>query len=169
LTTAKITWLVAVSFFLVGCAGAPPSPTTPTALASTTNWLVTHRFVSVSGPDNCWVRQQRDGLTGVVFQDLPMTITRSGASIILASPFFDVNYAGTVTGSTFAASGGPLPGGGRPCADGTSFQQMAGTSDLTGRFVAGDQQLTGTEVNSYRLMSGEPVVYTWDWQAARQN
>ena len=46
---------------------------------------------------------------------------------------------------------------------------MAGVSDLSGRFSADDQLLTATDVNSYRLTSGEPVLYTWEWQARRRN
>ena len=41
-------------------------------------------------------------------------------------------------------------------------------SDLYGRFSADDQTMTATEVNSYRLTSGEPVTYRWDWQATRR-
>jgi predicted phage tail protein len=133
-----------------------------------TLWRVTQRFVSVSGPDNCWVREQRARLTGAVFPDLPMTITRSGGSISLESAFFQVNYAGTITGSQFSASGGPLEGGGTPCQDGTSFQQRPGVSNLSGNFSGGDQLLTASEVNSYVLTSGELVTYVWGWEATRQ-
>jgi hypothetical protein len=132
-----------------------------------TNWTVTQTFVSVTGPDNCWVREQRQRLTGAVFPDLPMAVTRSAGSIKLEGDFFQVNYAGTFTGSDFSATGGPLSGGARPCQDGTTFQQMAGTSNLTGRFSADDRSVTATEVNSYRLASGEPVTYTWAWQGKR--
>jgi hypothetical protein len=166
----------AIVLILTACGGgssslnqtSPITPTAPAASAATT-WKVTQRFVSVTGPDNCWVREQRARLTGAVFPDLPMTITRSGGSIALQSGFFQVNYAGTISGSEFSASGGPLEGGGTPCNDGTSFQQMPGVSSLSGRFAADDQSLAATEVNAYRLTSGEPVTYTWDWQATRQN
>lgn len=162
---------------LAGCGGgssrsptAAPTPVPSAAPAGAFGWRVTQRFVSVSGPDNCWVREQRARLTGSVFPDLPMEVIRSGASITLESTFFQVNYSGTTSGSEFTASGvRPLDGGGRPCADGTSFQQMPGASSLTGRFSADDQAMTATEVNSYRLTTGEAVVYTWDWQAARRN
>ena len=63
-----------------------------------TNWIVTQRFVSVSGPDNCWVREQRQRLTGVVFADLPMAVTRSNGAIRLDGSFFQVNYRGTLHG-----------------------------------------------------------------------
>ncbi|MEO5739209.1 MAG: hypothetical protein ABIS29_01260 [Vicinamibacterales bacterium] len=46
---------------------------------------------------------------------------------------------------------------------------MPGASSLSGRFSADDRLLTATEVNSYRLTSGETVTYTWEWQATRQN
>lgn len=170
-----LTLIVALS--LSACGGSSPtSPTTtqistvtPPALSPVTDWNVTQRFVSVIGPDNCWVREQRERWTGAVFPDIPAVITRSGGSIRLESEFFQVNYVGTVSGSEFSASGGaPLEGGGRPCRDGTSFQQMPGISNLSGRFSADDQMLTATEVNSYRLTSGEPVVYTWDWQVTRR-
>jgi hypothetical protein len=114
--------------------------------------------------------EQRARWTGAVFTDLPMQVTRSGATITLNGDFFDVNYTGTLSGSEFSAGGNnPLEGGGRPCVDGSSFQQMPGASKLSGRFSADDQQLTGTEVNSYVLTSGEPVTYTWAWEATRRN
>jgi len=168
---------LAGALLLTACGGGTSSPTVPAPIApspspssSATHWLVTQRFVSVDGPDNCWVREQRARLTGLVFRELPMAITRSGSSITLEGEFFEVNYAGTFSGPEFSASGGgPLEGGGRPCQDGASFQQTAGVSNLSGRFSADDQQMAATEVNSYHLTSGEPVTYTWDWQAARRN
>lgn len=167
--------MLALVMSVTACGGGSSSPTAPQppappAPSVSTGWVVTQRFVSVSGPDNCWVREQRARWTGAIFPDLPMTITRSGASINVDGEFFAVNYAGTVSGSDFSATGaGPLEGGGRPCQDGTSFEQMPGVSNLSGRFSGGDQLLTATEVNSYRLTSGEPVTYTWDWQATRRN
>lgn len=147
----------------------PTSPTNTNTTTATTGWKVTQRFVSVDGPDNCWVREQRARLGPAVFPDLPMTVVRSGSSITLESAFFQVNYAGTASGNDFTASGvKPLDGGGTPCKDGTSFQQLPGASNLTGSFSSDNQQLTATEVNSYRLTSGEPVTYTWAWQATRQ-
>jgi hypothetical protein len=99
-----------------------------------------------------------------------MSVTRSGETIALNGDFFDVNFTGTFSGSEFSAKGNnPLGGGGRPCADGSSFQQLPGASNLSGRFSADDQRLTGSEVNSYVLTSGEPVTYTWAWEATRRN
>ena len=145
------------------------SPTSPTpAPIVVTNWLVTQRFVSVNGPDNCWVREQRARWTGAVFPSLPMTVTRTGSSIRLDGEFFQVNYAGTVIGNQFSTNGiAPLDGGGGRCQDGTSFPQSPGASHLSGRF-SGDQ-LSATEVNTYSLSSGATVIYTWDWQATRLN
>ena len=169
------TSMLALGLLVLAC-NSGSSPTSPSPAASSPSapsasgdqWLVTQRFVSVEGPDNCWVRQQRGWLTGAVFPDLPMTVTRSGASIELESDFFEVNYAGTLSGSEFSASGGPIGGGGgRPCEDGTLFQQNPGVSALSGRFSEDDRNMTATEVNSYRLTTGEPVTYTWDWQARR--
>jgi hypothetical protein len=168
---ANMTTLTA-ALILIACGGdssspTPSSPTTPPVSSPVPDWKVTQSFVSVIGPDNCWVREQAQRLTGAIFPDLPMAITRSGGSIRLEGAFFQVNYVGTVSGSEFSASGGPLAGGGRPCQDGTSFTQMAGVSNLSGRFSADDQLVTATEVNSYLLTSGDPVTYTWDWQARR--
>ena len=110
-----------------------------------TNWIVTQRFVSVNGPDNCWVREQRQRLTGAVFADLPMAVTRSNGAIRLDGSFFLVNYRGTYSGTEVTASGvAPLEGGGRRCQDGTSFTQMAGASALSGSFSADDQRATLT-------------------------
>lgn len=148
---------------------APPVAPVPPTPSPATEWRVTQTFVSVAGPDNCWVREQRARLTGLVFPNLPMSITRADGSIRLESGFFQVNYRGTVSGDEFSATGaGPLEGGGRPCQDGTLFQQRPGVSDLSGRFSADDQRLSAAEVNSYVLTSGETVTYTWDWQATRR-
>jgi hypothetical protein len=173
------TLAIALIVTACGCGGGSSAPslssptepsTAPQASSLVTNWMVTQRFASVSGPDNCWVREQRDRWTPAIFPDLPMTVTRSGASITLEGSFFQVNYAGTASGDDFSATGRqPLEGGGTPCKDGTRFEQMPGVSNLTGRFSADGQLLTATEVNSYRLTSGEPVTYTWDWQATRRN
>ena len=99
-----------------------PTPT-PTPTGQRTEWRVTQRFVSVVGPDNCWVREQRDRWTGAVFPDLPMTVTRSGNAIALESSFFQVNYSGSVSGNDFAASGGPLEGGGSRVETGRRFSR----------------------------------------------
>jgi len=165
------TLAIALSLTACGCGSSSPSPSSPTppAAAVKTEWVVLQRFVSVSGPDNCWLREQRARWTGAVFDDLPMTVTRSGGTIALEGAFFQVNYAGTTSGSDFSARGTqPLEGGGRPCQDGTSFQQLPGVSNLSGRFSSADQLLTATEANSYRLTSGELVIYTWQWQATRK-
>jgi hypothetical protein len=96
--------------------------------------------------------------------------TRSGSTITIDGAAFQVNYTGTISGNEFSASGRqPLEGGGTPCQDGTSFQQRPGVSNLSGSFSADDQVMTASEVNSYTLTSGEPVVYTWDWRATRGN
>jgi hypothetical protein len=177
---ARILMLV-IALFVTAC-GSSPSPTGPSATASSpvgsstlpaaslgTKWSGAQRFVSVSGPDNCWVREQRQRLTGSQWPDLPITITRSAGSISVESEYWPVKYVGSAAGSEFSAPGsGPLGGGGRPCQDGTSFQQMPGVSVLSGRFSADDRLMTATEVNSYPLTSGEVVTYTWEWQLRRE-
>jgi hypothetical protein len=60
-----------------------------------------------------------------------------------------------------------LGGCGDSCPDGTVVQQLPGASTLSGQFSADDRLLTAREVNSYRLVSGETVTYTWEWQATR--
>ena len=163
---------LAAALILIACGGdstspTPSSPTTPPVSSSVPDWKVTQSFVSVVGPDNCWVREQAQRLTGAIFTDLPMEITRSGGSVRVEGTFFQTNYVGTVSGNELSASGGPLEGGGRPCQDGTSFTQMAGVSNLSGRFSADDQLMIATEVNTYLLTSGDRVTYTWAWQARR--
>lgn len=145
----------------------PPAPTAPGATA----WLITQRFASVEGPDNCWVRFQRQRWTGAVFPGLDTTITRTDGSIRVESGWFQVNYAGTYGGSDFSAAGvAPLEGGGGQCPEGGGlFPQLPGTSNLTGRFADDDRSLTANEVNSYRLTTGELVTYTWAWTGTRQN
>jgi hypothetical protein len=147
----------------------PTAPTPPPAGSSSTNWWVTHRFVSVTGPDNCWIRQQRERLTGVTFSNLDMTVERSGGSITLRSQWF-AEYVGTTNGNDFTAQQvRPLEGGGTVCPDGTNVQQLSGgVSNLSGRFSADDQLMTANEVNSYRLATGEAVDYSWEWRATRR-
>ena len=98
-----------------------------------------------------------------------MTVTRSDDSITLEGSFFQVNYAGTLSGPEFSTTGSkPLEGGGTTC-DRITYLQMPGVSKLSGSFSDSDQLLTAREVNSYLLTSGEAVTYTWDWQATRTN
>ena len=112
-----------------------PAPTAP----GTTNWTVTQTFVSVEGPDNCWIRSQRQRLTGAVFPNLDTTITRTDGTLRIESQWFQVNYAGTYSGPDFTATGvAPLSAGGTEC-NGTSFQQMPGVSNVSGRFAENDQ------------------------------
>jgi hypothetical protein len=177
--------VLALAFTLAACGSSSPSPTqpspTPTPTPSPTpppaptapgesRWVITHRFASVEGPDNCWIRYQRQRLTGVVFSGLDATITRLDGSIRFKSPWFQ-DYVGTYSGIDFSTAGvQPLEGGGGQCPDGGGpFPQLPGTSNLTGRFAGDDQSLTGSEVNSYRLSTGEPVTYTWTWTGTRQN
>ncbi len=165
--TQMFTLAVALTLAACGDSSSPVAPT-PT-LNGATNWLVTQRFGSVTGPDNCWVREQRARWTPAVFPDLEMTVTRADTSITLKSDWFQVNYTGRARGDAFSATGDEaLEGGGGRCADGTLFPQMPGVSRLSGRFV-GDQALTATEVNTYVLVSGGTVTYTWEWQARRAN
>lgn len=164
-----------VALTLSACGGdsspiAPSPPQAPPAPSAAANWTVTQTFVSVTGPDNCWIREQRSRWTGAVFADLPMTVGRTGGVITVDGTFFQVNYTGTFSGNDFSATGRqPLAGGGTPCQDGTSFPQRPGVSNLSGSFSADDQVMTASEVNSYTLTSGEPVVYTWAWRATRRN
>ena len=166
---------VTLALTLSACGGGSSSPNSPSppppppAPPAAAGWSVTQTFVSVTGPDNCWIREQRSRWTGAVFGDLPMTTTRSGGAITIDGDF-QVNYTGTISENEFSASGRqPLEGGGRPCQDGTSFQQRPGVSNLSGSFSADDQVMTASEVNSYTLTTGEPVVYTWAWRATRRN
>jgi hypothetical protein len=124
-----------------------PTPSAPSPTGERTEWRVTQSFGSVVGPDNCWVREQRDQWTGAVFSNLETFVTRSGGSITVESPWFQVNYAGTFNGADFSATGmKPLTGGGQPCRDGSFFEQLPGASNLTGHFSADDQQMTAAEV-----------------------
>jgi hypothetical protein len=171
---------VAVVVIFTACGGGTSSPTTPStnmssppttpsASSPNTGWSVTQRFVSVNGPDNCYVRLRQRELTGLVFPNVPMGVTRSGGSITLQSSFFPGTYVGTYSDSAFSAElDKPLEVGTGAACDGTIYQQMPGVSNVSGRFSADDQSLTATEANTYLLTSGEPVTYTWDWQATRR-
>ena len=66
---------LAVALIVAACGGGSSSsptaasPAAPPVPSSATQWKVTQRFVSVAvtGADNCWVREQRQRLTGAVF------------------------------------------------------------------------------------------------------
>lgn len=105
----------------------------------------------------------------MVFSNLQMIVTRADASVTFKSDFFQVNFAGTMSGSEFTADGErALPGGGNGCQNGTSFPQLPGVSKLTGRFSS-DTVMTASEVNTYPLAAGGTVKYTCEWQATRVN
>jgi len=105
-----------------------------------------------------------------MFPSLPAAITRVDGSLRVDSDWFQVDFAGTYVGPDFTATGvTPLNTGGARTCDGMFYQQMPGVSNLTGRFAADDQTFTALEVNSYRLTTGESVVYTWAWTATRLN
>jgi hypothetical protein len=170
--------VILAATLIVACGGsttdASPSPTAPSPPPTptvSTNWMVTHQFVSVTGPDNCWITQQREKLTGIRFPDLDMTVERpSGGAITLRSPWFET-YSGTInSGELTAQQVKPLESSGVIlCPDGSSVQQLGGgVSKLEGFFSADDQLLTAYEVNSYRLATGEAVHYTWEWRATRR-
>jgi hypothetical protein len=167
-----------VALTVAACGGSSsattPSPTpspTPTPTPSNgTRWAVTQRFGSVTGPDNCWVNEQRARWTPAVFAGLPMTVTRAESAVTFKGDFFQVNFTGTMTGSDFSATGDkPLDGGGGNCQNGEGpFPQLSGVSKLTGSFSS-DTVMTASEVNTYPLASGGTVTYTWEWQATRVN
>jgi hypothetical protein len=172
--------LATATLFFSACGGGSSSPTpftptaptptapSPTASSPTTNWTVTHRFVSVTGAENCWVQRQRGRLTGVVFADLEMSVTRSSGAITIQSPWFET-YTGTTTGEEFTArQSRPLEGGGPTDCSGTTIFQQPGVSTLSGRVASDEQTLSGTESNVYPLNTGETVTYRWNWQAARR-
>ncbi len=175
----RLILITTTALILTACGGGsssssqstPTAPTTSNAppASPTTNWTVMHRFVSVTGADNCWVRLQRDRLTGVVFSDLDMTVARTGSSITIDSPWF-IWYTGTISGVDFTARQGPPLAGSSSQTDcnGTPIFQLSGVSNLSGRFAPDDQTLAGTESNVYPLNTGETVTYTWDWQARRR-
>jgi len=166
---------LSVALSLAACGGSSPSsptPTTPSPTATpgtSTNWNVTQRFGSVTGPDNCWVNEQRARWSSAVFPNLPMTVTRSDASVTFKGDFFQVNFTGTMSGSEFSAAGDKaLDGGGGGCQNGTSSPQLPGVSRLVGRFSS-DTEMSAAEVNTYPLAAGGTVTYTWEWQATRVN
>jgi hypothetical protein len=168
---------LAVALSLAACGGSSPispAPTTPTPSptptpSTGTNWVVTQRFASVTGPDNCWVNEQRVRWTPAVFPNLPMTINHADASITFKGDFFQVNFTGTMSGSEFSATGDrSLEGGGGGCQNGTAFPQLPGVSKLTGRFSS-DTVMNALEINIYPLTAGGTVTYTWEWQATRVN
>jgi len=138
---------------------------------SATSWNLTHRFVSVTGPDNCWVREQRERLTSTwaVVANQPMSVTRENAAIGIDAEFeigTPYTFVGTVNGAAVSATD-DRPAGGGACRDGSQFEQRSGVANLAGRFTANDREFTGTVVNSYQLTSGGEVKYTWDWNATR--
>ena len=170
--------IVALVFTACGGGSPPSTPTTPTPSSSTpapapssstTNWLVTHSFVSVTGADNCWVQRQRAGLTGVVFSDLDMSVTRSGGAISIQSQWFSA-YTGTHGGNQFTSrqAGALESNSPHDCGAGNIIAQQPGVSYLTGRFSPDDQTMSATESNVYPLNTGETLTYTWHWEARRR-
>jgi hypothetical protein len=153
------------------CGGLDPNVNAPTG--AVTSWNLTHRFVSVTGPDNCWVREQRERLTTTwaVVPNQPMRVTRENAAIAIDAQFeigTPYTFVGTVNGDEVSATD-DRAGAVGTCSDGSRFEQRPGVASLSGRFSADGRELTATVVNSYQLTSGGEVKYTWNWVATRTN
>ena len=176
-----LTLVFAMALTAWGCSGKSPTQPASTGSPSSsqsaspaqpgvTDWSVTQRFGSVTGPENCWVQAQRARWSPAVFPDIPTKVTRADGSIKVTSGFFQVNYAGTFVGSDFSATGEiPLVGNAAVPCPGETVQQLPGVSTLSGRFSSDDRVFTATETNTYPLASGGTVVYKWEWQATRHN
>jgi hypothetical protein len=133
------------------------------------------RFVSVTGPDNCLVKERSIELAGTAFSSVPTSIVRSGSSLTINSSLFAEffgapSFVGTVTGPDFTVTAAPL-GSGRTwtCQDGTVLRQQVGTARVTGSFSTDGRELTATDVHGYPLESGGQVDYNWTWAGTRQN
>lgn len=99
-----------------------------------------------------------------------MAIQRSGESIHLVYdvrdfPFVDVNHAGKVVADEVVATSEGWTGA-HGC--GGVRYEFRFEANMVGRFSADGGALTGKEVWSYRLTSGETVRMHFDWSAIPQ-
>ena len=176
-----LTWTLAATLILAACSSdsrtpmtsAPSAPSPPAS--ETESWMFAVRFILVTGPDNCLVRERSIELAGTAFSDVPTSIVRSTSSLTinnsLFAEFFGApSFVGTFTGAEFTATAAPL-GSGRTwtCQDGTVLRQQPGTARVTGSFSTDGRQLTATDIHGYPLESGGQVDYTWAWAGTRRN
>lgn len=129
-------------------------------------WTLTTTLRSVSGPNVCWVPAANIGKSA----DWLMAIRRSGESIHLTYdvrnfPFPDVNHAGKVAAHEVVATSEGWTGA---FACGDVRYEFRFEANVVGRFSADGGALTGKEVWSYRLTSGETVRMHFDWSAVPQ-
>lgn len=129
-------------------------------------WKLTTTLRSVSGPDVCWVPATNIGKS----TDWLVAIQRSGESIHLIYdvrnfPFVDVNHVGKVVAQKVVATSEGWTGA-YGC--GGVRHEFRFEANLVGRFSADGSGLSGKEVWSYRLTSGETVKMHFDWSAIPQ-
>jgi hypothetical protein len=148
-----------------------PAPVTPRSDPGQTSlpgerWKLTTTLRSVSGPDVCWVPATNIGTS----TDWLMAVQRSGESIHLVYdvrnfPFPDVNHVGKVVAHDVVATNEGWTGA-YGC--GGVRYEFRFEAKMVGRFSADGDALTGREVWSYRLTSGETVRMHFDWSAIPQ-
>jgi len=147
-------------------ASAPTIPQPPPANKPVGNWSLTTVITSVTGPRNCLsarFRSQRG--TPIAWS---LSVVRSASSVAFDYdvnnwPTDDVLETGTVDGDAFTAQSAPWQVFFPACSDGTTLAGLfVGT--VTGRFSSDGTHLTGSEVWSYQLTSGE-IDVTMEWTA----
>jgi hypothetical protein len=102
--------------------------------------------------------------------DWLMAVQRSGESVRLVYdvrnfPFVDVNHVGKVVADEVVATSEGWTGA-HAC-DGVRYE-FRFEANMVGRFSPDGGALSGKEVWSYRLASGETVTMHFDWSAVPQ-
>jgi hypothetical protein len=143
---------------------APFAPTFPEAVPGppVEYWSLDHTLASVTGAETCgW-----DGVLVGETTSRPLTVHREDArvSFVYGDEVDQLSLAGTLGGEAFTAGADvplrlPCHGQGR---------DLILESRADGRFSADGRALTATEIITYRFVSGEVIVFTFDWAASRR-
>src|SRR5712691_621695 len=156
---------VAVAAILAGGCGtsSPTSPTMPPPPSSAlvpgqALWNRTATFTGLSGPATCFGTQ-------TVGTRMDWVLYRSGNDVILQ--YSDEDRRGSTDGETVRASQrwpGFFPCGGA----GGARVDFDFESAVAGRFSPDGSVLTARKTWTYRLSSGEQVVFSFGWVASRR-
>ncbi|HSC27521.1 MAG TPA: hypothetical protein VLD67_09615 [Vicinamibacterales bacterium] len=173
--------LIGLVMVVAGCQATPLSPTRPSTAADLSPapqppspqpprfpnpWNLTTVLTSVTGPDNCFTRQQRRRI-GASTEWL-LSVTRGASSLHLLYdvrnwPLDHAEYDAAINGDDFAGSSDSMPVSFPACPDGTV---LTGSGDgmVSGRFTPDGHEITAQEVWIYRFSSGEVRLFM-DWIA----
>ena len=144
----------------------PVEPPSPETTLTGEQWRLTATLKDFTGPEDCSNYAQLLGQP----EEWSMTIERLGDSIRLdtsgaAAPDVHILWNGTVVSTDFTATTTQAAAA-KVCA--LNRDSLGSEWRVSGRFSDDGDTLTATEVGSFQLTTGEPLVFLGEWTARRQ-